>query len=56
MVRLHHEIRSNNRCLSARERQQFARMLGKIEKSFDLAQSGEEASKADGYRGGRGLT
>jgi DNA-binding MarR family transcriptional regulator len=36
-------------CLSARERQQFALMLAKIEKSLDLAQTGEEAGKADGY-------
>lgn len=36
-------------CLSARERQQFALMLAKIEKSLDLAQTGEETSNADGY-------
>ena len=36
-------------CLSARERQQFALLLDKIEKRLGLAQSGEEASKAGGY-------
>ena len=37
-------------CLSARERRDFARMLGKIETSLDLVQtSSEAASKTEGY-------
>ena len=36
-------------CLSARDRQEFARLLGKIEQSLDLAQTSEEAGKAGRY-------
>jgi len=36
-------------CLTAREREDFARMLGKIEGSLDLVQTIEEAGKAGGY-------
>jgi DNA-binding MarR family transcriptional regulator len=36
-------------CLSAQEKKDFARMLGKIEKSLDLVQTSEEAGKAGGY-------
>jgi DNA-binding MarR family transcriptional regulator len=36
-------------CLTAREREDFARLLGKIERSLDLVQTGEEADKTGGY-------
>jgi DNA-binding MarR family transcriptional regulator len=36
-------------CLSAKERQQFAQMLGKIESSLDLVQTAGEADKIDAY-------
>jgi DNA-binding MarR family transcriptional regulator len=36
-------------CLSARERKDFAHLLGKIERSLDLVQTSEEAGKAGGY-------
>ena len=36
-------------CLSAQERKDFARMLGKIEKSLDLVQTSEEASRTEAY-------
>jgi DNA-binding MarR family transcriptional regulator len=36
-------------CLSARERQQFAHLLGKIENSLGLVQTSKEAGKAGGY-------
>jgi DNA-binding MarR family transcriptional regulator len=36
-------------CLSAQERKDFALMLGKIEKSLDLVQTSEEASKTGAY-------
>jgi DNA-binding MarR family transcriptional regulator len=36
-------------CLSARERKDFALMLGKIEKSLSLVQTSREASKIEAY-------
>jgi DNA-binding MarR family transcriptional regulator len=36
-------------CLSAQERKDFARLLGKIENSLDLVQTSEQASKSSGY-------
>jgi DNA-binding MarR family transcriptional regulator len=36
-------------CLSAREQQEFARMLGKIESSLDLVQAREEADRTRAY-------
>ena len=36
-------------CLSASERKDFARLLGKIEKSLGLVQTSEEASKTGAY-------
>ena len=36
-------------CLNATERKDFARMLGKIERSLDLVQTSEEAGKAGEY-------
>jgi DNA-binding MarR family transcriptional regulator len=36
-------------CLSAQERKEFARLLGKIEKSLDLVQTSQEADVKDGY-------
>src|ERR1700694_4491351 len=36
-------------CLSAQERKDFARLLGKIESSLDLVQTSEEAAKAGEY-------
>ncbi len=36
-------------CLSARERRDFALMLGKIEKSLSLVQTSKEASKIEAY-------
>jgi DNA-binding MarR family transcriptional regulator len=46
LLRREQEILS---CLSAREREEFARMLGKIEDSLDLVQTSEEASKTETY-------
>jgi DNA-binding MarR family transcriptional regulator len=47
LLRREQEILS---CLSAAERRNFARLLGKIEKSLNLAQTGGEASRAaEGY-------
>ena len=42
LLRKEQEIMS---CLSAQERRDFAAMLGKIERSLDLAQTSKEASK-----------
>jgi DNA-binding MarR family transcriptional regulator len=36
-------------CLSAKERKDFARLLGKIENSLDLVQTSEQADKTGGY-------
>jgi DNA-binding MarR family transcriptional regulator len=36
-------------CLSAKEQKDFARLLGKIEKSLDLVQTSEQAGTAEGY-------
>jgi DNA-binding MarR family transcriptional regulator len=36
-------------CLSARERKEFALMLGKIERSLDLVQTSRDAGKAEAY-------
>ncbi len=36
-------------CLSAQERKEFARLLGKIEKNLDLVQTSQEADVKDGY-------
>jgi DNA-binding MarR family transcriptional regulator len=36
-------------CLSAQERKEFARLLGKIEGSLDLVQTSKEASKTEAY-------
>ncbi len=36
-------------CLTVGEREDFARLLGKIERSLDLVQTIEEADKAGGY-------
>ncbi|MGA9090230.1 MAG: MarR family transcriptional regulator [Bradyrhizobium sp.] len=46
LLRKEREIMS---CLTAKERDDFARMLGKIESSLDLLQTSEEAGKAGGY-------
>jgi DNA-binding MarR family transcriptional regulator len=46
LLRKEQEILS---CLSARERKDFALMLGKIEQSLDLVQTSEQAGKTDGY-------
>jgi DNA-binding MarR family transcriptional regulator len=36
-------------CLSARERKEFALMLGKIEQSLDLVQTREQANATEAY-------
>jgi DNA-binding MarR family transcriptional regulator len=46
LLRKEQEILS---CLSAQERKDFARLLGKIENSLDLVQTSEQASKSGGY-------
>jgi DNA-binding MarR family transcriptional regulator len=46
LKRKEHEILS---CLSARERKDFARMLGKIEKGLDLVRTSEQASRTEAY-------
>ena len=47
--RLLHKEREIMSCLTATERKDFARMLGKIESGLDLVQTIEEAGKAEGY-------
>ena len=46
LLRKEQEILS---CLSARERMDFAEMLGKIERSLDLVQNSEEAGASEAY-------
>ena len=46
LLRREQEILS---CLSARERKEFAQLLGKIEHSLDLIQTSEEASAKETY-------
>ena len=46
LLRREQEILS---CLAAPERRDFARLLGKIEKSLDLVQTSEQANKSGGY-------
>ena len=46
LLRREQEILS---CLAAQERRNFARLLGKIEKSLDLVQTSEQANKSGGY-------
>jgi len=46
LLRKEQEILS---CLSAQERKDFAALLGKIEKSFDLVQTSEEADAKEAY-------
>jgi DNA-binding MarR family transcriptional regulator len=46
LLRKEHEILS---CLSAQERKDFAALLGKIEQSFDLVQTSEEADAKEAY-------
>jgi DNA-binding MarR family transcriptional regulator len=46
LLRREQEILS---CLSVKEREEFARMLGKVENSLGLVQTSEEASKTEAY-------
>ena len=46
LLRREQEILS---CLSAQERRDFARLLGKIEQSLDLVQTSEEADAKEAY-------
>jgi DNA-binding MarR family transcriptional regulator len=46
LLRREQEILS---CLSAQERKDFARLLGKIENSLDLVQTSQEADEKQGY-------
>ncbi|WP_244549198.1 MarR family winged helix-turn-helix transcriptional regulator [Bradyrhizobium canariense] len=47
--RLLHKEQDILSCLSARERKDFALMLGKIEQSLDLVQTREQASETEAY-------
>ena len=47
--RLKRKERKIMSCLTSREQRDFARLLGKIEKSLDLVQTIEEARKAEAY-------
>jgi DNA-binding MarR family transcriptional regulator len=47
--RLLHREQEILSCLSAQERKEFARILGKIENSLDLVQTSQDASKSGGY-------
>jgi DNA-binding MarR family transcriptional regulator len=47
--RLLHKEQDILSCLSARERKDFALMLGKIEHSLDLVQTREGADRTEGY-------
>ena len=47
--RLLHRERVNLSCLSARERKDFAKLLGKIERSLGLVQTSKEAGKTGAY-------
>ena len=53
LLRKEQEILS---CLSAQERRDFARLLGKIEQSLDLVQTSEEADAKEGLLADRRLT
>ena len=46
LLRKEQEILS---CLSAQERRDFTRLLGKIEQSLDLVQTSEEADAKEAY-------
>lgn len=46
LLRKEQEIMS---CLTAREREDFARLLGKIESSLDLVQTSDDARSAEAY-------
>lgn len=46
LLRREHEILA---CLSAQERKEFARLLGKIESGLDLVQTSEEADAKEAY-------
>ena len=46
LLRKEQEILS---CLSAQERRDFARLLGKLEESLDLVQTSEEADAKEAY-------
>ena len=47
--RLLHKEQDILSCLSAQERRDFARLLGKIEQGLDLVQTSEEADAKEAY-------